>query len=197
MSLLMMSHRMGSTEELALRAKSDPLALRELLRRLRGRLKMWISLRMEPALRSRTREEEVLRDTLLHASRRLVEFHDTGEHSFLQWLVELARERLNDSDGSGEPPAPASDSGRAAEEAGLLRSLAGTESPDSLARSSELRERLVPAIGRLSAKLRQVLILRAIECRSHAEIACLMDCEPSAVHADYVGALRSLRNELS
>ena len=171
-----MSDRRNSTEELALRAKDDPDAFVRLFRRLAGRLKMWIALRLRPG--SWARVEEVLQETFLEAHRRLGEFQDRGPGSFREWVFAVAGEL-----GSGRE--------RLEEERALLERLVVPEG------SAELQERLCTAIAGLPEELADVLIQREIEGRSYAVIAHRIKAKRSLVQARYVRALRSLNDELA
>jgi RNA polymerase sigma-70 factor (ECF subfamily) len=192
-----------TTEGLARKALGeDPEAFAGLVQRLRGRLEMWISLRMGPLLRSRLSEDDVLQETLLQAHRSLADFHDQGQGSFRRWMFSVAENRLRDlhkyhaaqkRDATREVPiGPRSD-----EESHLLQSLsAAGASPSSAAHRGELVARLVDHIARLPEPLGEVLVLRAIEERTFQEIAQQLDKSPATVKGLYVRALKSLKDEL-
>jgi len=165
----------NSNEELALRAKDDPDAFVRLFRRLAGRLKMWIALRLNPG--SSARVEEVLQETCLALHRRLGEFQDRGPGSFREWAFAVAGEL----DPAGE---------RSEEERALLERLVVP------GESAELQERLCTAIAGLPDELAEVLIQREIEGRSYAVIAHRIKAKRSLVKARYVRALRSLNDGL-
>ena len=83
------------TQGLARRALvGDPEAFTEMAQRLRGRLRMWITLRMGPLLRSRLTEDDVFQETLLQAHRSLAGFKENGPGSFQRWIFSIAENRL-------------------------------------------------------------------------------------------------------
>lgn len=192
-----------TTEGLARRALGeDPEAFAGLVQRLRGRLEMWISLRMGPLLRSRLSEDDVLQETLLQAHRSLADFRDQGEGSFRRWVFSVAENRLRDlhkyhaaqkRDAAREVPIGP----RSAEESQLLQSLSASgSSPSSVAHRRELVARLVDRIARLPEPLGEVLVRRAIEERTFQEIAQQLGKPPGTVKGLYVRALKSLRDDL-
>jgi RNA polymerase sigma-70 factor (ECF subfamily) len=192
-----------STEGLARKALGeDPDAFARLVQRLRGRLEMWISLRMGPLLRSRLTEDDVLQETFLQAHRSLADFRDQGAGSFRRWMFSVAENRLRDlhkyhAAQKRDAAREAQVGPRSAEESEFLETLsAGGTSPSSAAHRRDLVANLVEHIARLAEPLGEVLVLRAIEERTFAEIAQQLGKSPSTVKGLYVRALKSLKDDL-
>jgi len=190
------------TEGLVKRAREDPDAFAELFGRVRGRLSMWITLRMGPVLRSKVSVEDVLQETFLQAYRSLSEFEDQGPDSFRRWLFSVAENRLRDMhkfhtrqkrDATREIGASVAAPG----EVTILERLQGElRTPSSGAGSRELVGRLTQAISALPDSLREVLIMRAIEECTFQEISDRLGRRRATVQAQFVRALRSLKDEL-
>jgi len=192
-----------TTEGLARRAQtSDPGAFEELVRRLRGRLEMWINVRMGPLLRSRLTPDDVLQETLLQAHRSLADFRETGPGSFQRWIFSVAENRLRDlhkyhAAQRRHPAREAQGGPRSSDETALLERLAAREpSPSSGAHRREMLSRLALAIAHLPEPLRDVLVKRALEQRPFREIAEQMQLPAATVPALFARALKGLRHEI-
>ncbi len=183
-------------------AGGDPHAFAALVERVRGRLEVWISLRLGPALRARVSEEDVLQETLLEAHRSLADFSDTGPGSFRRWIFSVAENRIRDLNKfhSRQRRDMARDQAKAqrtAEETTLLERLAaGRTSPASHAHRAEMVGRLVRRIEELEEPLRDVVVQRAIEERTVREIAESLGKPATTVQALFARGLKSLRDEL-
>ena len=192
-----------TTEGLARKALGeDPEAFAELVQHLRGRLEMWISLRMGPLLRSRLSEDDVLQETLLQAHRSLPDFADHGPGSFRRWMFSVAENRLRDlhkyhAAQKRDVAREAQVGPRSAEESEFLQSLSASgTSPSSAAHRRDLVGGLAESIARLPEPLGDVLVLRAIEERTFKEIAQQLGKRPATVKGLYVRALKRLKDDL-
>jgi RNA polymerase sigma-70 factor (ECF subfamily) len=183
-------------------AGGDPEAYSRLFHRLRGRLEVWISIRMGKLLASRLTVDDVLQETFLEAFRSISRFRDQGPGSFQRWMFSVAENRLRDMhkfhtagkrDVSREAKAPA----RKDEERDLLKQLEATgPSPSAGLHDEEARSRLAAAIGRLPESLREVLVFRALEERTYAEIAETLGKPQTTVRVMFCRALKVLKDEL-
>jgi len=198
-----MSRETEHTEGLARKAMAnDSVAFEELFRRIRGRLEMWISLRMGPLLRSRLSVDDVLQETLLQAHRSLPGFTARGPGSFRRWIISVAENRLKDlhryhAAQRRDPAREAYIAPQTEDESGMLQRLEDAgESPASEADRRALVNRLVDGIQRLPHELKEVVILRSIEERTYKEIAEHMDQRPAAIQGLYTRALKKLQDEL-
>ncbi len=190
------------TEGLARIARDgDPEAFARLFNRLRGRLEVWISIRMGALLRSRLTPEDALQETFLEAFRSLTRFRDQGPGSFQRWLFSIAENRLRDlskfhnaqkrsarrdvspdcgTDGAGD----------------LLKQLAAaTLSPSAGVHREEMTRELAESIRQLPEPLKEVLVLRAIEERTYAEISETLGRPQATVRVLFCRALKRLRDE--
>ncbi len=182
------------SEGLARRASADPDAFAELVRRLRGRLEMWINVRMGPLLDARLTADDVLQETLLQAHGSLTDFHDQGKGSFQRWIFSVAENRLKDLHKyhAAQKRHPEHEG---AGNFDVIRALG--PSPSSSARRRELVERLSTRIARLPDALREVLVLRAIEERTFKEIAHVTGKPAATVQGLFARALKVLQDELN
>jgi RNA polymerase sigma-70 factor (ECF subfamily) len=194
----------SSTEGLVRSAQdADPDAFSELLRRCRGRLDLWVALRMGPLLKSRLSKDDVMQETFLEAYRSIGDFDPRGSGSFRRWLLSIAENRLRDLSKyhTAQKRDPAREAGPPAaspDEADLLRHLGATgRTPSSGAHWRDLGERLRQAIEKLPEAQREVLVLRAIEERTFKEIAERLGKRPATVQVHYLRALKSLKDELT
>lgn len=184
------------TEELARRAAgADATAFEPLVRRIQGRLSMWISLRLGPALRRRVSEEDVFQETLIETHRGLVGFRNQGRGSFLRWILGVAENRIRDL--SKYHSRDKRDMGRevAAPATGALDRRSGSwTSPSSAAERRERVARVVQRIEALPAAMREVVILRAIEDRTFADVAARLGKPVATVHDLYAQGLTRLHD---
>ncbi|MHC4954431.1 MAG: sigma-70 family RNA polymerase sigma factor [Planctomycetota bacterium] len=199
----MSSDYQADTEGLARKALvGDPEAFAELVQRLRGRLRMWITLRMGPLLRSRLTEDDVFQETLLQAHRSLGSFQDNGPGSFQRWIFSVAENRLRDlhkyhAAQKRDPAREVRATPRDDRERDLLQVLStGGPTPSSCAHRSDLAERLTGSIESLEAPLRDVLIMRAIEERNFKNIAATLELSPATVRGLYARALTQLAEKM-
>jgi len=168
------------------------------VRPLHGRLTLWISLRMGPALLSRMSVDDVLQETLLQAHRSLASFEEVDEDAFRRWIFSIAENRIKDL--HRYHTAKKRDLGREArtqdERALLERISTGDPTPSSLMRHKETDDRVAEAILRLPEALREILILHAIELVPLRQIAKQMRTRPETIAARYAQSLAALKNEL-
>jgi RNA polymerase sigma-70 factor (ECF subfamily) len=180
----------------------DPEAFSRLFHRIRGRLEVWISLRMGPLLRKRLSPDDVLQETLLEAHRSLARFHDQGSGSFQRWVYSVAENRIRDlhkfhTAQKRDAAREARPEGPRDEEVEILKHLAGDDpSPSAGMRGQEVSARLAESIERLPDPLREVLVLRAIEERTYAEIAERLERPAATVRVLFCRALKRLRDDL-
>ena len=191
------------TEALARKAlANDKQAFEELFRRIRGRLEMWISLRMGPLLRSRLSADDVLQETMLQAYRSLGGFTARGPGSFRRWIISVAENRLRDlhryhAAQRRDPAREAQAAARNEDESGMLQRLedSGASPPSEVDRKA-LVNRLVDGIQRLPDELKEIIILRSVEERTYKDIAGTLGKRPAAIQGLYTRALKKLQHEL-
>jgi RNA polymerase sigma-70 factor (ECF subfamily) len=131
--------------------------------------------------------EDVCQDAFLTALEKLDECRDPKR--FAAWLMRIVRNRaLNVRESralrQGEPL-----------EESVAEAVAGDD-PGRRAEQSELRGRLLAALGRLPPSQREVVLLHDLEGWKHREIADLLGTSEGAVRVRLLQARRHLRTEL-
>ena len=175
----------------------DP-AFEDRILRLRGRLSLWISLRLGPLLRARVAEEDVLQETLLEACRSYKGFREGGPDSFRRWLFSIAENRIKDLHKyhAAQRRHPAREAPTDSERAMLDRLTAGVPTPSSTVRRKELVDLLTGGISALPEAEREVVRLHAIEDLSFREIGERLGRSEASAAALYAKALVALKRQL-
>jgi RNA polymerase sigma-70 factor, ECF subfamily len=137
--------------------------------------------------------EDVVQESFLRAYRQLDRFDDRA--SFGTWMYRIAtncsldlvrlRKRRNQSPVAAEEP------GEAVPE---LPSLA--PSPERIALSGEVRERLAAAMNQLSETERAAFVLRHFEGLRLEQISQVLECQPGAAKHSVFRAVQKLRRAL-
>ena len=137
--------------------------------------------------------EDVVQDSFLRAYRQLDRFDERA--SFGTWMYRIAancsldlmrvRKRRNQTPVEAEAP-----NDRAPE----LPSLA--PSPERIALSGEVRERIASAMNELSETERAAFVLRHFEGLRMEEISRVLECEPGAAKHSVFRAVQKLRRAL-
>jgi len=137
--------------------------------------------------------EDVVQESLLRSYRQLASFDDRA--SFGSWVyritvncaLDLMRSRkrwaemARDEEESADP----------------MASLPSTDpTPERLALSAEIRERLAKAMSRLSDVERCAFVLRHFEGMRLEEVSRALECEPGAAKHSIFRAVRKLRRAL-
>ena len=191
------------TEELLRRAdRGDADAREGLLRRHRDRLHKMIAWRLDCRLAPRVDPSDVVQEVLLEASRKMDRYLRERPLPFFPWLRSLAGEHLATLH---RRHVRARKRSILREEPGLLdlpdesaaelaaRLATSSTSPTQRALKHELRERLRQALGRLSERDREVLVLRNLEQLSVADTAEILGISEGAVKVRHLRALERLR----
>ncbi len=132
--------------------------------------------------------EDVVQETFLRAYHHLGKFD--GRASFASWLYRIAanssldllrfRKRSAESD----------------IEDSLVPPRSGNPSPERLAMSGEVRDRLAEAMEELSPAERTAFVLRHLEGLSIEEVSRALDCQASAAKHSVFRAVQKLRRAL-
>jgi RNA polymerase sigma-70 factor (ECF subfamily) len=203
----MTTHHQPDTGELIERAEAgDARAGQQLLARHRKRLRRMVALRMDRRLAARVDPSDVVQETLMDAALRLPDYLRRRPLPFYPWLRQLAFERLVElnrrhvraqkrSVQREEPGLLELPEDSAVELAGQLAGASG--SPSQALVREELRGRVQEALARLSAKDRDVLVLRHLEQLSAADCAATLGLTESGFKARHVRALDRLRRLIS
>jgi RNA polymerase sigma-70 factor, ECF subfamily len=147
--------------------------------------------------------EDVVQETFLKAYRQLRSFN--GRASFSTWLYRIAancaldlvraRQRRGEKYVAGKPVGTAVEAAARAND--LLASLASPDpSPDRLAMSGEVRERLAAAMNELSAAERTAFVLRHFEGMCIEDVGRALGCQTGAAKHSVFRAVQKLRRAL-
>jgi RNA polymerase sigma-70 factor (ECF subfamily) len=197
-----MAPRPPDTDELIRQsARGDDAARQDLLARHRGRLRRMIGVRLDRRLLARVDPSDVVQEVLMEAHNRLGDYLRDRPLPFYPWLRQIAwqrllkihqhhhaRKRRVTHEGPPLLDLPDASVGDLAE-----RLAASGTSPSRHALRQELRLRVREALGRLTERDREVLVLRYLEQMSLAEIAAVMGSTEGAVKSRHARALLRLQ----
>jgi RNA polymerase sigma-70 factor (ECF subfamily) len=198
-----MTSQQGDTEELLRKAvRGDAHAREGLLARHRERLRKMVRWRMDRRLAARFDPSDVVQEVLLEADRKMERYLREQPLPFYSWLRALAWEHLaalhrrhvrarSRSILREEPARPSLPDESAAELAERL--VTSATSPTQHAVRQEMRVRVRQALGHLSERDREVLVLRNLEQLSVAETAEVLEISAGAVKVRHLRALERLR----
>jgi RNA polymerase sigma-70 factor (ECF subfamily) len=198
-----MTTQQPDTDELLRQAAGgDPGAREGLLARHRDRLRKMIAWRLDRRLAARVDPSDVVQEVLLEASGKMDRYLRERPLPFFPWLRALAGEHL-----AALHRRHVRAQGRSVrrEEPGLLnlpdesaaeladRLVTSATNPMQRALRQEQRERVRQALGRLSERDREVLVLRNLEQLSVADTAEVLGISAGAVKVRHLRALERLR----
>jgi RNA polymerase sigma-70 factor, ECF subfamily len=203
--LITMSEATTTTHELIEQAgHGDEAARLRLLEQYRDHLRRMVAARLDRRLTARVDASDVVQDTLSDAARQLDEYLRDQPLPFLGWLRQLAGERIRETHRrhlyaqsrtiTRESVAPDL-TDESAVELGRHFVSNGT-SPSNQVIRQELRDAVMTAVAELSARDREVLLMRHIEQLGTAEIADALGMAEAGVKARLYRALNRLRVKL-
>ncbi len=188
-------------------ARGNQQAASALFARHHHQLLRIIRLRMDRRLNGRVDPEDILQDTYLDASQRLLDHADQPPASFFLWLRFLAAQKLIDAQrhhlGVDKRNAelelsiycgPMPEATSASLAAQLLGRLT---SPSQAAIRAEAQLKVQEVLNQMDRLDREVLVLRHFEHLSNNETAELLGISKAAASKRYVSALRRLKEILS
>jgi RNA polymerase sigma-70 factor (ECF subfamily) len=201
-----MAPRPPDTDELIrLSARGDDAARQDLLARHRGRLRRMIGVRLDRRLLARVDPSDVVQEVLMEAHNRLGDYLRDQPLPFYPWLRQIAwqrllkihqhhhaRKRRVTHEGPPLLELPDESVGDLAE-----RLAASGTSPSRNVLRQEVRLRVREALGRLTERDREVLVLRYLEQMSLAEIAAVMGTTEGAIKSRHARALLRLQGLLN
>lgn len=179
-------------------------ALSQCFAEFRPRLERIAHFRLDPRLSTRVDIDDVLQETYLAASKRLVHCDTTSAETVFIWMrlvlqqtmVDLHRQHLQAAgrDVQREIRADHSDPGTS----GCIaqRLVSQVSSPSVSLKREELNDRLMRALERLDSLDREVLALRHFEDLSNSEVASLTSLSIKAASIRYIRALKKLKTIL-
>jgi len=182
-------------------AGGDQAARGDLLEGYRDYLRRMVAARLDRRLAPRVDASDLVQETLATAAARLDEYLRDRRISITGWLRGLARERVIDAHRhhlvadrrsvtreSRVPDLPdtsALDLGR--------RLFAGDTSPSNNLMRREQNDRILAGLASLSARDREILVMKYLEQRSTAEVAEALGLTERGVKGRHVRALVRLR----
>ena len=151
-------------------------------------------------LRNQQDAEEVTQDAFIRAHRGLVNFR--GESAFSTWLYQIATNlarnrywywwrRKRDKSVSFDAPVSSENDMTLAD---IIP--AEVETPDDITVTTEFVDRIAKGMEKLSAKHREILVLRNIKNLSYEEIADILKISVGTVKSRIARARESLRSKL-
>jgi RNA polymerase sigma-70 factor (ECF subfamily) len=181
-----------------------------LLAQHRKRLATVVAFRLDPRLRGRVDEDDVIQEAFIAATARREEFFGQSVQPLFLWLrwmvantlLELHRHHLGAKmrDARREIPSNrCSDrSGYDSTRAALVAQLtAGVTGPATAAGRAEVKARLNEALDQMDATDREVIALRHFEQLTSAETAQVLGIQERAAAKRYLRALERLRERLA
>ena len=199
----MMCANQSDTDIFLDRARAgDASALNSLLGRHRTRLKRMVATRLDGRLKSRIDPSDVVQDAMVDAARRIDDYLASGDRLFYVWLRQIAWDRLVDlfrahiTAGKRSVLRELSLEGCVSDESfvQLADQLASDSlGPSARAMQEEVQARVYAAMNLLSAKDREILVLRHLEQLNVREIAETLSISTTAVTTRHLRALQRLR----
>ncbi len=192
--------------ELVESATHDQRALDELMGKYRGRLRKMLHVRINPQIRSRVDESDVIQELMIDAARNFAEYADAPRLPFYLWLRHLAGLKLCEihrrhltskkRDASKElsleniSTPDASASSMAAEFVSIARN------PSEIAMEKELLQKVEKTLEAMDLIDREILALKHFEQLSLAESAEILGISKAGANGRYLRALKRLKAAL-
>jgi RNA polymerase sigma-70 factor (ECF subfamily) len=194
-------------ELLARAANGDETAANELFSRYRKRLTQMVRLRLNPRLKGRVDDSDIVQETYLEAARRLPDYLADQPLPFFLWLRQITGDKIIDAHrrhlgakmrNAGHEislhrgPMPTASS------ASLTAQLMGRlTSPSRAAIKGEMRKCVQDVLNSMETIDREILTLRHLEGLTNAEVAATLGMNESTTSTRYLRALKRLKDELS
>lgn len=190
------------TSQLLHRAvEGNRAAFDQLFARYRQMLKTAIRLRLDPAVRRRVDESDIVQETQLEAFRRLSAYRACNQVSFRIWLRGIAIDQLV-SCRRREIEAKKRSVHRevslpAASSVALAYSLiAGTSSPSQQLGKREVAQLVQLVVAELPEQDREIILLRNFEGMTNQEAAQILNVKPVTASKRYGRAVHRLQQRL-
>jgi RNA polymerase sigma-70 factor (ECF subfamily) len=185
----------------------DPLAVAELFKYHEQRLRLMVRARMNPRLRRRLDEEDVIQDAFLEASQRLADYLQNPQTPFFLWLRQIVHRRilkvhrqhlgLQLRDVRREAPVRWATTSTASSCFMAEQLLGRLTSPSGAAIRQETRLQLEKVLEGMSEVDREILSLRYFEHLTNEEAAAELGLEASTASKRHVRALLRLEKALA
>ncbi len=198
-----MPNRGSTVEELLRRAgRGDTVAVDDLLRRHRSRLRRMVAVRLNARLLARVDPSDVVQDALATAVERLPQYLREQPLPFYPWLRQIAWDRLvklHQRHVKAERRSVLRESPLLADHSAIeLASYlaADSTSPSRLLARRELQARIRAALEQLDPQDREVLVMRHLEQLQVSEIAAILRISEGAVKMRRLRAAKRFRELL-
>lgn len=184
----------------ALAQEGDAAAINQLCDVYGERVRRIVRVRLDRRLRPKLDSVDVVQDVLLLALGGLQNFTYRNEGDFLRWLSRIAENKLRDiwdqfqadkRDIRREIPFRKEGESAAGAPWGAGGPV-GTTTPSVVVRRKEALDRLEKALDDLKPEYKEVIVLKRIEGRSHAEIAARLGKNAGAVRMLFARAMAAL-----
>lgn len=177
--------------------------LGEIFERHRGRLLRLVRLRMDPSMRRRVNEGDVLQETWIDIAERVDAYLEDPKMPFYLWMRFLAMQKVlrlrrhhvgtKKRDARREVQR-APGMSPAATSVVLVNHLLGKgTSPTQATARAEVQHRLTAALDAMNPQDREALVLRHFEGLTNAETAQVLGIDTSAASKRYLRALERIR----
>ena len=182
----------------------DPGAIDELLCVHRDRLKRMVQVRLNPQVRGRVDESDILQEALLEASEKINDYFLRPPMPFFLWLRWITEQRLHSchrfhldaQKRSAKRDKPLIKNDRSSLSV-LIADQIAHSTPSQIAMKAELIEVVMQLLGELKPTDREVLSMRHFEQLTNGEVAIALDLDPSSASSRYVRALEKLQSHLA
>ena len=200
-----MSEAEKTTEARLLRdaRTGDQDAIGELLQHYRQRIAKMVAVRMDPKIRSRVDQSDVVQDAYLEVAKRLPEYLEAPRAPFLRWvrkianhkLIDVHRQHLGAQMRTAEQELSLDRIVRpAASSICLANQLMGRMgTPSQAVVQMENIAALQGALDEMKEEDREILVLRQFEELSNQETADELGIEPAAASKRFTRALQRLK----
>lgn len=172
----------------------------------RNRLQRMLMFRMDPRLRGRVDEDDILQEAFMNAEKRLQHYLNQRSMSLFVWirliteqtLIDVHRRHLGTKMRSaGREKSPGGGLRNSSSQTLSQQFLAGLTSPSQAAIREETAHQLHEALEQMSEIDREVLALRHFEELTNSEVAEILEITPKAASIRYVRALTRLKGVLA
>ncbi len=183
----------------------DVSGIDSLFERSRSRLRRLLQFRMDPRLRRRVDESDIIQEAFVEASNRYEEFVDQSENvSEFVWLRFLTIQKLAQhhrrhfgAAGRDLGREQCAQNAARSNSALIADALTGKDpSPSHGVIQNELREKIIGLLDQLTPIDREVLTLRHFEQLSNQEASESLGISPDATYRRYIRALRHMKTVL-
>ena len=191
----------AETERLLERVQSgNERAFEQLFARHRSYIRRVVALRLDPVLRQRVDESDVVQETQLEAFRRLDDYLARRPMPFRLWLRQTAEKRLGMlRRGHGAARRSVEREVQLPNRSSLALAqqlMASGLSPSAQFDQHELARLVRVAVAKLADSDRELIIMRMYERLTNEEIACVLGIDQAAMRQRYGRALLRLRKML-